>query len=75
MRPNESEIFKTLLHLQSQPNMSLIFPSVVLGIGVVGDFWNFQLVIFRDHFFPTSKFTIAPYGELKNINYLEKERL
>ncbi len=30
--------------------------------------------IFNDFFFEKFKFTIVPYGEIKNLKYLEKER-
>ncbi len=39
----------------------------------VWDFWNFEFLIFND-FFLNFKFTIVPYGEIKNLTYLENER-
>ncbi len=32
--------------------------------------WNFEFPIFNEF----SNFTIVPYGETKNLNYLENER-
>ncbi len=59
--------------LESLSNPFKLFLNFVLSgphKSSVLDFWNFEIPIFKEFF----KFTIVPYGENKNLNYLEKER-
>ncbi len=35
-------------------------------------FWIFKILIFLFFFFDNLQFTIVPYGETKNFNYLER---
>ncbi len=78
MGPNGSENFKTLLLLQIAAKSFETCPefsSQWSSQNYVWDFWNFEFAIFNDFFFENFKFTIVAYGEIKNLNYLENERL
>ena len=53
---------------QASPEIS--FSTVVTKI-LFWSFWNFEFIIFNEFL----KFNIGPYGETKNLHYLENEQL
>ena len=76
---NVLEISKRYSSYKSQPkasNFSWVFFWIVLTKLRLGflKFWASNLFFFYDFFFRNFKFTIAPYGETKNLNCLENER-
>ncbi len=74
MGPYGSENFKTLLQIAAKYFQTFLeFSSQWSSHNCVWDFWIFEFAIFND-FFENLKFTIVPYGETKNLNYLENER-
>ena len=71
--PYGSENFKTLLLFKSLLNYSKLLLNFLLSgphKRTILDFWNLEFPIFNEFF----KFTIVPYLETKNLNYLENER-
>ena len=71
MVPNGRENFKTLLlqqiaakRFETCPEFSSQWSSQ----NFVWNFWNFEFLIFNDCFSKIQKFTIVPYGEIKNLS-------
>ncbi len=59
--------------LKSLLNLFKLFLNFLLSgphKSTVLDFWNFEFLIFNEFL----NFTIVPYGETKNLDYLEKEQ-
>ncbi len=69
MGPYGSENFKHHSY-ESQPKVWDLGHPICVHLG----FLNFEFPIFNDFFLENLKFTIVPYGESKNLNYMEKER-
>ncbi len=70
----EAKILKRYSFLKSLLNLFKLFLKFLLSCPHKSifflNFWNFEYLIF-DKFL---KFTIIPYGETKNLNYLENVR-
>ncbi len=65
-----SKRYSSLKSLLNHFNLFLNFLLSGSHKSTVLDFWNFEFLIFKNFF----NFTIVPYGETKNLNYLENER-
>ena len=77
MGPYGGENFKMLLLLQIAAKYIETCPkfsSQWSSQNDVGDFWNLIFWFLTIFVFENSNFTIVAYGEMKNLNYLEKER-
>ena len=70
MGPYGSQNIKRLLLPQISFESFLNFLLSGLHASTVLDFLNFEFPIFNEFL----NFTIVPYGETKNLNYLENER-
>ncbi len=71
--PMGAKISKRYSSLKSVLNHFKLFLNFLLSgphKSAILNFWNFEFPVFNDFF----NFTIVPYGETKNFNYLENER-
>ena len=69
--PMAGKTSKPYSSLKSLLNPFKLFLNFLLSCphkSAVLDFWNFEFPIFNDFF----NFTIVPYGETKNLNYLKR---
>ena len=68
--PRGAKTSKRHYSLKSLLNLFNLFLNFLLSCphkSVFFNFWNFKFPIFNEFFY----FTIVPYGETKNLNYLE----